>query len=73
MHHDSEVRLIAYQIWESEGRPEGKDLEHWYQAEAIWAETQSSQEAEAPAKPAVKRTRRTTVTRRRTVSRRPSK
>jgi hypothetical protein len=25
-------RLRAYQIWESEGRPEGQDLAHWYRA-----------------------------------------
>lgn len=25
-------RLRAYQIWESEGRPEGRDLAHWYKA-----------------------------------------
>lgn len=29
---DEEKRLRAYQIWESEGRPEGRDLAHWYQA-----------------------------------------
>jgi hypothetical protein len=25
-------RLRAYQIWESEGRPEGQEVAHWYQA-----------------------------------------
>lgn len=25
-------RLIAYELWESEGRPEGKAEEHWNQA-----------------------------------------
>jgi Protein of unknown function (DUF2934) len=28
------IRKIAYQIWEKEGRPDGKDLDHWYRAEA---------------------------------------
>jgi hypothetical protein len=28
-------RLRAYQIWESEGRPEGQELAHWYQAADI--------------------------------------
>ena len=23
----------AYQLWETEGRPFGRDLEHWFQAE----------------------------------------
>jgi hypothetical protein len=27
------VRLRAYLIWEREGRPEGRDAEHWRQAE----------------------------------------
>ncbi len=27
------VRLHAYLIWEREGRPEGRDAEHWRQAE----------------------------------------
>lgn len=30
---DDAVRLRAYQIWESEGRPEGRDGDHWRQAE----------------------------------------
>ncbi|NLS18545.1 DUF2934 domain-containing protein [Rhizobium sp. P40RR-XXII] len=31
---DEEARkLRAYQLWESEGRPEGRDLAHWYQAD----------------------------------------
>jgi hypothetical protein len=28
-----EVRERAYRIWESEGKPHGRDLEHWLQAE----------------------------------------
>ena len=27
------VRLRAYLIWEREGGPEGRDVEHWQQAE----------------------------------------
>ena len=27
------IRLRAFQIWEAEGRPEGRDLEHWQRAE----------------------------------------
>jgi Protein of unknown function (DUF2934) len=27
------VRLRAYQIWEHSGRPIGRDLDHWLQAE----------------------------------------
>ena len=28
------VRERAYAIWEQEGRPDGKDLDHWLRAEA---------------------------------------
>ena len=27
------IRERSYQIWEQEGRPEGRDLDHWLQAE----------------------------------------
>ncbi|WP_083988742.1 DUF2934 domain-containing protein [Devosia geojensis] len=29
---DEQIRLRAYQIWETEGRPEGRAEEHWQQA-----------------------------------------
>ncbi|MBI5683496.1 MAG: DUF2934 domain-containing protein [Verrucomicrobia bacterium] len=29
-----EIAALAYQIWEQEGRPQGRDLEHWAKAEA---------------------------------------
>jgi len=32
--HDSEIAKHAYTIWESEGRPSGRDLDHWLRAEA---------------------------------------
>ena len=28
-----EIALAAYSIWEQEGRPEGRNVEHWIQAE----------------------------------------
>lgn len=28
------VAMRAYLLWEKEGRPEGRDFEHWLQAEA---------------------------------------
>ena len=40
MHHEDEVRLIAYQIWEKQCCPEGRELEHWFKAEAVWQERQ---------------------------------
>ncbi len=27
------TQLLAYRIWEGEGRPEGRDREHWQRAE----------------------------------------
>lgn len=41
MHHEQEVQQIAYHIWEREGHPQGRDLEHWLKAEAIWQEKQA--------------------------------
>jgi hypothetical protein len=29
-----DIASLAYAIWEEEGRPDGKDLEHWLKAEA---------------------------------------
>jgi hypothetical protein len=36
MPRDAEVhiRTRAYAIWEAEGRPDGRDLDHWLKAEA---------------------------------------
>lgn len=31
--HSEQIRQLAYEIWEREGRPEGKESEHWKQAE----------------------------------------
>ena len=30
---EESLRIHAYAIWESEGRPEGKHFEHWQRAE----------------------------------------
>jgi hypothetical protein len=32
---DEEIRKLAYSIWEQEGRPEGKDVEHYLRAKKI--------------------------------------
>ncbi|MFN3662751.1 DUF2934 domain-containing protein [Yoonia sp.] len=35
MHHDEElIRQRAFEIWEAEGRPDGRDEIHWQQAAA---------------------------------------
>lgn len=33
----------AYEIWEREGRPTGRDMEHWYHAEAEIAREEAEQ------------------------------
>lgn len=50
--HDERIRERAYEIWEREGRPADKSLEHWLQAEAeITAEEKGlDQEVELEAK-----------------------
>ncbi len=30
---ESRIRLRAYAIWEREGRPEGRHIEHWFLAQ----------------------------------------
>jgi hypothetical protein len=30
---EQRIRQLAYAIWEDEGRPHGKDVEHWLRAE----------------------------------------
>lgn len=31
---EQQIRERAYAIWEEEGRPDGRDLDHWHRAEA---------------------------------------
>lgn len=33
-HHSAQIAKKAYGLWENEGRPHGKSLDHWLQAEA---------------------------------------
>jgi Protein of unknown function (DUF2934) len=41
---DDAVRSIAYRVWEEEGCPEGRALDHWLKAEALWNEEQEFEE-----------------------------
>jgi hypothetical protein len=53
-HH--EIAVCAYCIWEQEGRPEGRTLDHWLQAQlqlviaSIWQKGATAQKKEIPAK-----------------------
>ena len=49
--HD-EISARAHRIYESQGRPEGKDKEHWLQAEAQLFAERKAQASKAAAKPA---------------------
>lgn len=53
----------AYEIWESEGRPHGRDKAHWFLAEAELSNGDSDGPRGAPVKP--KRKSRSTSARRR--------
>lgn len=43
---EEEISARAYEFWESEGRPEGRDQEHWYRARALVAGETPGAEAE---------------------------
>ncbi len=49
MVNEEEIKELAYSIWEEEGRPEGKDLEHYFRAQKILEEkcSQSMSELES--------------------------
>lgn len=59
------VRERAYLIWETEGRPDGRDLEHWLQAERELALRNGGPKVEKPKRrsPARKPVARITRTR----------
>lgn len=40
----------AYEIWEAEGRPLGRDMEHWMQAEMLIAAKDTKKKAKPAAK-----------------------
>lgn len=43
MERQEEIQVIAYSLWQKEGCPEGRHLDHWLKAEAMWRE-QGNQE-----------------------------
>lgn len=45
---EARIRQRAYEIWQREGQPQGRDAEHWQQAEAeIMAESGASADSAA--------------------------
>jgi hypothetical protein len=54
---DDAVRERAYQIWEREGRPHGRDFEHWVRAQVeLTVEASNNNNARRSAAPARPRT-----------------
>jgi hypothetical protein len=35
---NEKIREFAYRIWQEEGCPDGRDVEHWIRAQMIWEE-----------------------------------
>lgn len=67
--HEALVRARAHQLWEDEGRPEGRADEHWHKAAALVASEASakparktSKSAEKPAKATAKSGAKSTKT-----------
>lgn len=49
----AEIARLAKQIWEDEGRPEGKAEEHWHRAEAQLHQQEIERAAAATAVPVI--------------------
>jgi hypothetical protein len=68
MEREEQVRRLAYSIWEEEGCPDGRNVEHWLKAEAI-LQTENGEKHRAekqpetkPVPPQRKRAKRSRVT-----------
>lgn len=46
-----DIARLAYLIWEKEGEPQGREMEHWFQAESLLT---AATQVEPPAQIAVK-------------------
>jgi hypothetical protein len=45
---EEQIRDLAYSIWEEEGRPAGKDAEHYYRAKRMLEEREAASAAAPP-------------------------
>lgn len=48
---EEQIRNLAYTIWEQEGRPDGKDGEHYFRAKQILEEQETTRVIELPPAP----------------------
>ena len=54
MFTDEDIKKLAFTIWEEEGRPDGKDVEHYLRAKKFLEEREANRIIElAPVPPAV--------------------
>jgi hypothetical protein len=62
---NEEIRQLAYRIWQEEGCPDGRDVEHWLRAQMIWEEMNRPQSKRKQSKaPKGRKTRQTQTTKR---------
>lgn len=62
---NEEIRQLAYRIWQEEGCPDGRDVEHWLRAQMIWEEMNRPQSKRKQSKaPEGRKTRQTQTTKR---------
>jgi hypothetical protein len=66
---DEEIRQIAYKLWQEEGCPDGRHLDHWFSAEAIWRVRPEAAQSDQQPRPKAKRTRKKTAPPAKTTSR----
>lgn len=45
--HDK-IRIVAYELWERDGAPEGRDDEYWHAAVKLLSDEAGTREAEDP-------------------------
>lgn len=55
---DEEIAQIAYKLWQDEGCPDGRHLEHWSKAESIWQARQVATQPDHQPRTRVKRGRK---------------
>ena len=52
---EEQIKELAHTIWEQEGRPEGKDIEHYFRAKKILEEQEMARVIELPPPPLIPR------------------
>ena len=52
-----QIRELAFEIWQKEGCPVGRDVEHWLSAEAIWKSTHPPVQPEIKPKKTARRSK----------------